>query len=181
MNVVATSIPDVLILQPQVFSDARGLFWESFNERRFFELTGIRATFVQDNHTRSVQGSLRGLHYQLHQPQGKLVRVVSGEIFDVAVDLRKSSPTFGRWAGAILSAENRQQMWIPAGFAHGFVVQSEYAEILYKVTNFYAPEYERSILWNDPDIGIDWPFGIPPLLSVKDQIASSLANAEVFA
>ncbi|MFC5476151.1 dTDP-4-dehydrorhamnose 3,5-epimerase [Paraherbaspirillum soli] len=181
MKAVATDIPEVLIFQPQIFSDARGLFWESFNERRFFELTGIKTAFVQDNHTKSVKDSLRGLHYQLHQPQGKLVRVVSGEIFDVAVDLRKSSPTFGRWVGAVLSAENRQQMWVPAGFAHGFVVQSESAEILYKVTDFYAPEYERTIRWNDPSIGIEWPIGISPLLSAKDQAAGSLTNAEVFA
>lgn len=181
MNVVVTSIPEVLIFKPRVVSDARGLFWETFNERRFFELTGSKTSFVQDNHTRSVKGSLRGLHYQLHQPQGKLVRVVSGEIFDVAVDLRRSSPTFGCWVGSMLSAENKLQMWIPPGFAHGFAVKSESAEILYKVTDFYAPEYEHTIAWSDPHIGIEWPIGTLPLLSIKDQTANTLVDSEVFA
>jgi dTDP-4-dehydrorhamnose 3,5-epimerase len=181
MKVVATAIPEVLIIEPKVFNDARGLFWESFNERRFFELTGIETTFVQDNHTISVKGALHGLHYQICQPQGKLVRVIAGKVFDVAVDLRKKSPTFGCWTGTTLSAENKLQMWIPAGFAHGFLVLSESAEFLYKVTDYYAPEYERAILWSDPVIGIDWPIDAPPLLSAKDQVASLLADAEVFA
>ncbi|HWW04935.1 dTDP-4-dehydrorhamnose 3,5-epimerase [Collimonas sp.] len=179
MNVVITSIPEVLILEPQVFGDARGLFWESFNARRFFELTGVQTAFVQDNHTKSIKGALRGLHYQISQPQGKLVRVAGGEVFDVAVDLRKSSPTFGQWTGTILSAENKRQMWIPAGFAHGFVALSENAEFLYKVTDYYAPQNERAILWNDPSLGINWPVE-SPLLSAKDQAASLLADAEVF-
>lgn len=180
MKVLASAIPDVLVIEPKVFSDERGLFWESFNERRFYELTGKKATFVQDNQTTSIKGALRGLHYQILHPQAKLVRVGVGEVFDVAVDLRKTSPTFGRWTGTILSAENKLQMWIPTGFAHGFVVMSDSAELLYKVTDYYAPQHERAILWNDPMIGIDWPLDAPPLLSAKDQAAKLFVGAEVF-
>ncbi len=181
MNVVPTSIPDLLIIEPKVFGDARGYFYESFNARRFTELTGINATFVQDNHSKSAKNVLRGLHYQVQQAQGKLVRVVAGEVFDVAVDIRKSSPTFGQWAGIKLSEENRRQIWIPPGFAHGFVVLSESAEFLYKTTDYWAPEFERTILWNDPTIGIEWPLDSAPLLSAKDQGGVYLAEAEVFA
>jgi dTDP-4-dehydrorhamnose 3,5-epimerase len=181
MKVIATALPDVLVIEPTVFADERGLFWESFNERRFFEATGLKPIFVQDNHTKSVKGALHGLHYQIRQTQAKLVRVVVGEVYDVAVDLRKSSPTFGRWTGTTLSAENKLQMWIPAGFAHGFVVRSGSAEFLYKVTDYYAPQHERSLLWSDPAIGIDWPIDTPPLLSAKDRAAKLLADAEVFA
>ncbi|MDT8406163.1 MAG: dTDP-4-dehydrorhamnose 3,5-epimerase [Methylococcales bacterium] len=181
MNVETTPLDGVLLLMPKVFGDARGFFMESFNARTFATLTGVSCAFVQDNHSRSQAGVLRGLHYQIRQPQGKLVRVVAGEIFDVAVDLRRQSPTFGRWVGYHLSAENRQQLWIPAGFGHGFVVTSEQAEVLYKTTDYYAPEHERCILWNDAQIGIDWPLTTPPLLSAKDQQGLSLAEAEVFA
>ncbi|MGB6055987.1 MAG: dTDP-4-dehydrorhamnose 3,5-epimerase [Burkholderiaceae bacterium] len=181
MHIVVTSIPDVLILEPKVFGDDRGFFYESFNRRHFQELTGIAADFVQDNHSKSARNVLRGLHYQIRQPQGKLVRVVAGEVFDVAVDIRKSSPTFGRWVGVALSAENKRQLWIPEGFAHGFVVTSESAEFLYKTTDYWAPEFERSILWNDPAIGIEWSLTTEPLLSDKDRIGTSLAEAEVFA
>lgn len=181
MKIVATDLPEVLVIEPQMFRDARGTFWESFNERRFFELTGLKTAFVQDNHTISVKGALRGLHYQIRQPQGKLVRVVAGKVFDVAVDLRKTSPAFGCWTATILSAENKLQMWIPAGFAHGFLVLSDSAEFLYKVTDYYAPEHERAIRWDDPVIGIDWPIKAAPLLSVKDQGALWLDDAEVFA
>jgi dTDP-4-dehydrorhamnose 3,5-epimerase len=180
MLIHTTAIPDVIIIEPKVFGDERGFFFESFNAKNFTEQTGIKADFVQDNHSKSAQGVLRGLHYQIQQPQGKLVRVVSGEVFDVAVDIRKKSPTFGKWVGAILSADNKRQLWIPPGFAHGFLVTSESAEFLYKTTDYYAPEYERSILWNDPAIGIEWPISDEPLLSNKDKIGKSLADAEVF-
>lgn len=180
MKIIPTSLADVLIIQPKVFSDIRGEFWESFNERQFFEVTGLQPTFVQDNHTISIKNTLRGLHYQLHRPQDKLVRVTVGSVFDVAVDLRKSSPDFGRWVGTILSAENKMQMWIPAGFAHGFFVLSESAEFLYKVTDYYAPQDECAIFWNDPSIGIAWPNENTPLLSAKDSAAKLLNDAEVF-
>ncbi|MDP3842570.1 MAG: dTDP-4-dehydrorhamnose 3,5-epimerase [Oxalobacteraceae bacterium] len=181
MQIQITAIPDLLIIEPKVFGDDRGFFYESFNERSFKELTGVTTSFVQDNHSKSAKNVLRGLHYQIQQPQGKLVRVVAGEVFDVAVDIRKSSPTFGRWVGVTLSAENKRQLWIPAGFAHGFVVTSESAEFLYKTTDYWAPEYERSILWNDPAIGIEWPMDAEPLLSGKDKVGKLLADAEVFA
>ncbi len=180
MHIQATSIPEVLILEPKVFGDDRGFFYESFNQRRFRELTGVDAEFVQDNHSKSTRHVLRGLHYQLRQPQGKLVRVVAGEVFDVAVDIRRNSPTFGKWAGAILSAENKRQMWIPPGFAHGFVVTSDSAEFLYKTTDYWAPEHERCIAWNDPAIGIEWPIDAAPFLSGKDQFGNLLANADLF-
>ncbi len=181
MKVIATSIPDVLLIESTVFGDERGFFFESFNEKKFAEVTGKSIKFVQDNHSKSACGVLRGLHYQIQQSQGKLVRVVSGEVFDVAVDLRKSSPTFGQWVGAVLSAENKRQMWVPEGFAHGFVVTSDTAEFLYKTTDYWAPEHERCIAWNDPAIGIDWPVNGMPTLSAKDQKGVSLADAEVFA
>jgi len=180
MYIERTSIPDVLVIEPKVFSDTRGFFFESFNTRHFTELTGIEVSFVQDNHSRSARGVLRGLHYQIQKPQGKLVRVIAGEVFDVAVDIRKSSPTFGQWVGALLSAENKRQRWIPAGFAHGFVVTSESAEFLYKTTDYWAPEFERCILWNDPALGIQWPLGVEPVLSSKDKAGELLAIAEVF-
>ena len=180
MKVVETSIPDVLIIEPKVFGDERGFFYESFNARAFAEATGVQRDFVQDNHSRSQRGVLRGLHYQIQQPQGKLVRVVAGEVFDVAVDLRKSSPSFGRWFGTHLSAQNQRQLWIPEGFAHGFVVLSESAEFLYKTTDYYAPEHERSLLWNDPELGIQWPFDEAPQLSAKDQAGKLLRDAELF-
>lgn len=180
MQAIATDIPDVWILEPRVFGDERGFFYESFNQRVFTQLTGVDAAFVQDNHSRSRRGVLRGLHYQIQQPQGKLVRVVAGEVFDVAVDIRRSSSTFGRWAGVQLSAENRRQLWIPPGFAHGFLVVSEYAEFLYKTTDYYAPEHERSILWNDAELGITWPLEGEPNLSAKDRVGIPLKEAEVF-
>ncbi len=180
MNVTTTEIPDVLILEPKVFGDDRGFFYESFNARRFEELTGVKRQFVQDNHSRSARNVLRGLHYQIQNPQGKLVRVVSGEVFDVAVDLRKQSPTFGRWVGVTLSAENKRQLWVPEGFAHGFVVTSEYAEFLYKTTDYWYAEHERSIAWNDPHIGIQWPITGQPALSVKDAAGVSFESAEVY-
>ncbi len=181
MLIQTTTIPDVLIIEPKVFGDERGFFYESFNTRSFAELTGIKANFVQDNHSKSAKGVLRGLHYQIQQPQGKLVRVVAGEVFDVAVDIRKHSPTFGQWVGVLLSGENKRQLWIPEGFAHGFLVTSESAEFLYKTTDYYAPEYERSILWNDSAIGVQWPLVGEPILSNKDKIGSLLSEAEVFA
>ncbi|MHA4867870.1 dTDP-4-dehydrorhamnose 3,5-epimerase [Duganella sp. PWIR1] len=182
MNVITTPLEGLLVLEPRVFGDDRGFFFESFNARRFAELTGVSAEFVQDNHSRSSKGVLRGLHYQIQQAQGKLVRATAGSVFDVAVDIRKSSPTFGQWYGCELSAENKRQMWIPAGFAHGFVVTSDSAEFLYKTTDYWAPEHERAILWNDPAVGIAWPaLDAAPLLSGKDQAASLLADAEVFA
>ncbi|MDR2625403.1 MAG: dTDP-4-dehydrorhamnose 3,5-epimerase [Zoogloeaceae bacterium] len=174
-------LPEVLLFTPRIFHDARGFFFESFNAREFAALSGLAFDFVQDNHSRSARHVLRGLHYQIRQPQGKLVRVTAGEVFDVAVDLRKSSPTFGRWVGARLSAENNCQMWIPPGFAHGFLCRSEYAEVLYKTTDYYAPKQERCLLWNDPAIGIDWPLASAlPVLSAKDQMGAPLAQAEVF-
>ncbi|MES2016816.1 MAG: dTDP-4-dehydrorhamnose 3,5-epimerase [Pseudomonadota bacterium] len=181
MQIHQTAIPDVLILEPKSYGDERGFFYESFNQRAFAELTGVKANFVQDNHSKSARNVLRGLHYQIEQAQGKLVRVVAGEVFDVAVDLRKSSPTFGHWVGAILSAENKRQLWVPQGFAHGFVVTSDSAEFLYKTTDYYAPQFERSIAWNDPAIGIEWPEGLVPVLSAKDQVGKLLADADVFA
>ncbi|NBV16343.1 dTDP-4-dehydrorhamnose 3,5-epimerase [Janthinobacterium sp.] len=181
MQIHTTAIPDVLIIEPKVFGDDRGFFYESFNEKRFQELTGVTANFVQDNHSKSAKNVLRGLHYQIQQAQGKLVRVVSGEVYDVAVDLRASSPTFGHWVGVTLSAENKRQLWIPEGFAHGFVVTSESAEFLYKTTNYWAPQFERSLLWNDPALGITWPLDGEPLLSGKDLQGTLLAAAEVFA
>ena len=180
MKVVETSIPDVLIIEPKVFGDERGFFYESFNAAAFEAATGLKRQFVQDNHSKSQRGVLRGLHYQIQQPQGKLVRVVAGEVFDVAVDLRKSSPSFGRWFGTHLSAQNQHQLWIPEGFAHGFVVLSETAEFLYKTTVYYAPEHERSLLWNDPELGIEWPFDEAPQLSAKDQAGKRLSDAELF-
>jgi dTDP-4-dehydrorhamnose 3,5-epimerase len=180
MRVVDTALPEVKLLEPKVFGDDRGFFLESYNRRLFAEL-GLPTDFVQDNHSRSQRHVLRGLHYQLRQPQGKLVRVVRGAVFDVAVDLRRASPNFGRWAGFELSEENKRMVWIPPGFGHGFLVLSESADFLYKATDFYAPEHERCVLWNDPAIGIDWPLGgAEPLLSGKDQAGLSLAEAEVF-
>ncbi len=181
MQVIQTAIADLLIIEPKVFGDARGFFFESFNQKVFESITGRSVNFVQDNHSRSARHVLRGLHYQINQPQGKLVRVVAGEVFDVAVDIRKSSPTFGLWEGVVLSAENKRMLWVPEGFAHGFVVLSEYAEFLYKTTNYWAPEYERSILWNDPDLAIDWHLDQnAPILSQKDQEGSFFAKAELF-
>ncbi|HEY9692065.1 MAG TPA: dTDP-4-dehydrorhamnose 3,5-epimerase [Oculatellaceae cyanobacterium] len=180
MNIVTTLIPDVLILEPKVFADDRGFFFESYNERLFSEKTQVKTYFVQDNHSFSKQNVLRGLHYQIQQPQGKLVRVISGSIFDVAVDLRQSSSTFGKWVSCILSAENKRQFWVPPGFAHGFLVVSEVAEVLYKTTADYAPQYDRTILWNDPDLKIDWQLSSPPLLSAKDQAGQLFKNAEVY-
>jgi dTDP-4-dehydrorhamnose 3,5-epimerase len=179
MNVQTTSIPDVLIIEPKVFGDERGFFMESFNEREMRRI-GIEAHFVQDNHSRSSRNVLRGLHYQIDRPQGKLVRVVSGRVFDVAVDLRRSSTTFGKWVGGELSAENKRIFWIPPGFAHGFVVLSERADCLYKATEYYAPASERTILWNDPEIGIEWPLDEEPILSAKDAAGISLRQSEVF-
>jgi dTDP-4-dehydrorhamnose 3,5-epimerase len=181
MNVIQTAIPGVVIIEPKVFGDDRGFFYESYNQQRFEELTGTAPVFVQDNHSRSARGVLRGLHYQIQQTQGKLVRVTSGEVFDVCVDLRRSSPTFGKSVSVILSAENHRQFWVPPGFAHGFLVTSDSAEFLYKTTDYYAPQYERSLLWNDPALGIDWPLQQEPLLSVKDKAGVPLASAEVFA
>ena len=180
MNIIKTAIPDVLIIEPKVFGDSRGFFFESHNQRRFEELTGISLPFVQDNHSRSARGVLRGLHYQIRQPQGKLVRVVAGEVFDVCVDMRRSSPTFGKSVSLLLSEENYRQLWIPPGFAHGFLVTSDTADFLYKTTDYYAPEHERSLLWNDPALGIEWPLQGEPVLSAKDKIATPLASAEVF-
>ncbi|RRW37621.1 dTDP-4-dehydrorhamnose 3,5-epimerase [Ectopseudomonas oleovorans] len=181
MKVITTALPEVLILEPQVFGDERGFFYESFNARRFAEATGVNREFVQDNHSRSACGVLRGLHYQLQQAQGKLVRVSAGEVYDVAVDVRRSSPNFGKWVGVHLSAKNKRQMWIPEGFAHGFLVLSEYAEFLYKTTDYYAPAHERCIRWDDPQLAIDWPLdGLSPQLSAKDQQGLSLTDAETF-
>jgi len=180
MKATPTAIPDVLVIEPKVFGDARGFFFESFNQKSFNEATGLNVAFVQDNHSRSAKGVLRGLHYQLQQPQGKLVRVVRGAVFDVAVDLRKSSATFGQWVGVELSEENHKQMWVPAGFAHGFLVLSETADFLYKTTAYYAPQHERSVAWNDPAIGIQWHCTEPPQLSDKDQLALPLSAAEHF-
>jgi len=180
MEAVKTSLQDVLIFEPKVFGDTRGFFFESFNARRFAELTGITTPFVQDNHSRSQKGVLRGLHYQIRQPQGKLVRVVAGDVYDVAVDLRRSSPGFGKWTGITLSAENKRIVWIPAGFAHGFVVLSDSAEFLYKTTDYWAPEHERCIRWNDSSLAIDWPVSGNVLVSAKDAQGVAFADAEVF-
>lgn len=181
MKVTACAIPGVILLEPKVLGDDRGFFFESFNQARFEAAIGRSVTFVQDNHSRSVKNVLRGLHYQIQQPQGKLVRIVAGTVFDVAVDIRRSSPTFGRWIGEILSAENKRQLWVPEGFAHGFVVLSDTAEFLYKTTAYYAPEHERCIAWNDPTIGIEWPVDGAPVLSAKDQQGKSFVEAEHFA
>jgi len=180
MKVQQTSIPDVLIIEPLVFSDERGFFFESFNQRRWRQQTGLDTVFVQENHSRSGKNVLRGLHYQIRQPQGKLVRVIAGEVFDVAVDIRKSSSTFGQWEGVVLSAENKKQFWVPEGFAHGFVVLSEVAEFLYLTTDYYAPEHERSIRWDDPRLNITWPHQGQPLLSDKDGEAVSLDEADLY-
>jgi dTDP-4-dehydrorhamnose 3,5-epimerase len=180
MKATPLAIPDVILFEPKVFGDDRGFFFESFNQLRFEEAVGRKVDFVQDNHSKSARHVLRGLHYQIQQAQGKLVRVVQGEVFDVAVDIRRTSPTCGQWVGAHLSGENKHQLWIPEGFAHGFLVLSESAEFLYKTTNYYAPAHERSIVWNDPDIGIQWPTDAVPLLSGKDQAGALLKNADLF-
>lgn len=180
MNVVATDLPGVLILEPKVFGDERGFFYESFNAKAFAQATGLDTQFVQDNHSRSQQGVLRGLHYQLENTQGKLVRVTAGEVLDVAVDIRRSSPHFGKWVAVRLSADNHRQLWVPEGFAHGFVVLSEFAEFLYKTTDYYTPSAERSIRWDDPDLAIDWQLDQAPRLSAKDEAASLLKDAQVF-
>lgn len=179
MEAIATAIPDVLLIQPKVFGDSRGFFFESWSERHFTRL-GIDARFVQDNHSRSGHGVVRGLHYQIRQPQGKLIRVCAGEIFDVVVDIRRSSPTFGKNVSVRLNGEDHRMLWVPPGFAHGFCVLSDYADVLYKSSDFYAPEHERSILWNDPAIGIDWPLTGEPILSAKDRIGKPLREAELF-
>jgi len=181
MRVTPTAIADVLLIEPRVFGDERGFFFESYNARAFRQATGLNVSFVQDNHSRSARGVLRGLHYQIHRPQGKLVRVVRGSVYDVAVDLRRSSPTFGRWVGVELSEHNHRQLWIPPGFAHGFVVTSESADFLYKTTDYYAPEHERCIAWNDPALGIAWPLDVAPQLSAKDRAGLLLAQAETYA
>jgi dTDP-4-dehydrorhamnose 3,5-epimerase len=181
MKALPLDIPAVVLIEPTVFSDERGFFLESYNRRAFEQMVGASVDFVQDNHSRSVRNVLRGLHYQLHEPQGKLVRVAQGEVFDVAVDLRRNSPHFGRWVGAILSAENKRQLWIPEGFAHGFVVLSDTAELLYKATRYYAPAHERCIAWDDESLAIDWPDGIDPILSPKDRQGKRLEEAEVYA
>ncbi|NHV27404.1 dTDP-4-dehydrorhamnose 3,5-epimerase [Burkholderia sp. D-99] len=180
MNIVETNIPDLKIIEPRVFGDERGFFFESFNQNKFVEAIGRDAAFVQDNHSKSAKNVLRGLHYQIQHTQAKLVRVVSGEVFDVAVDLRRSSPTFGQWVGVTLSAENNRQLWIPEGFAHGFVVTSSSAEFLYKTTDYWYPEYEKTILWNDPQLNIDWPLGDTPVVSTKDQQGVPFATADLF-
>ena len=180
MNIIPTEIPDILIIEPRVFEDQRGFFYESYNAKGFQEKIGVDLHFVQDNHSRSAKNVLRGLHYQIQQPQGKLVRVVAGEVFDVAVDLRKSSPTFGQWVGTLLSAENKRQLWVPAGFAHGFCVVSEFTEVLYKTTDYYAPQHERCVLWNDSDLGVAWPLTETPIVSAKDQAGVPFKDAEVF-
>jgi len=179
-KVTACRLPEVLIIEPKIFGDERGFFFESFNAKAFAHAIGLEASFVQDNHSKSERGVLRGLHYQLQQPQGKLIRVAYGEIYDVAVDIRSGSPTFGQWVGVTLSAENKKQLWIPGNFAHGFVVVSDTAEVLYKTTDYYAPEHERSIRWDDPDLAINWPVdALPPKLSARDADALSLADAEL--
>lgn len=180
MKVIQTKIPDVLIIEPQVYGDDRGFFLESFNAQKFAAETGVTLDFVQDNHSRSGKNVLRGLHYQIQQAQGKLVRVVLGEVLDVAVDMRQSSATFGQWVSCVLSAENKKQFWIPPGFAHGFLVLSDSADFLYKTTDYYAPQYERSLLWNDPELNIDWLITEEPILSAKDKAASPLKTAELF-
>ncbi|MBM9519797.1 dTDP-4-dehydrorhamnose 3,5-epimerase [Desulforhopalus vacuolatus] len=180
MKITPTRIPEVLIIEPQVFGDQRGFFFESFNQRDWEKETGLKTVFVQDNHSRSTKGVLRGLHYQIRHAQGKLVRVLVGEVFDVAVDIRRSSPTFGQWVGVKLSAENKKQLWVPAGFAHGFAVLSDEAEFLYRTTDYWAPEYERGIKWNDSTIGVDWPVDFTPLLSEKDEKGIAFIDAEVY-
>ncbi|MNN10308.1 dTDP-4-dehydrorhamnose 3,5-epimerase [compost metagenome] len=180
MKATRLAIPEVVLIEPKVFGDDRGFFFESFNHQQFEEAIGRPVKFVQDNHSRSAKGVLRGLHYQIVQPQGKLVRVVSGEVFDVAVDIRRSSPTFGQWVGEYLSGENKRQLWVPEGFAHGFVVLSDHAEFLYKTTDYYAPSHERCILWNDPDLAIAWPGSGEPTLSAKDANGSRFGSAEVY-
>ena len=180
MKATPLAIPDVFLIEPTVFGDERGFFFESFNHAQFEEAIGRKVNFVQDNHSRSAKNVLRGLHYQIQQPQGKLVRVVLGEVFDVAVDIRKSSPTFGKWVGEILSAENKKQLWIPEGFAHGFVVLSESADFLYKTTDYWAPEHERCIIWNDPDLGVDWPITSAPVVSEKDRVGVLLKESVCF-
>lgn len=181
MKVIHTALPDVLVIEPKIFGDERGFFYESFNAQKFQALTGLQVDFVQDNHSLSGKNVLRGMHYQIRQAQGKLVRVIAGEVYDVAVDLRKGSAQFGKWVGATLSAENHRQMWIPPGFAHGFLVMSDKAEFLYKTTDYWAPEHERCLMWNDPDVGIDWPLMEAPILSAKDQLGKSIGVAETFA
>lgn len=181
MKFTRLAIPDVIVFEPKVFGDERGFFFESFNQRAFEEAVGKQVSFVQDNHSKSAKNVLRGLHYQIQQPQGKLVRVVQGEVFDVAVDIRKSSPTFGQWVGEVLSAENKKQLWVPEGFAHGFVTLSDSAEFLYKTTNYYAPEHERSIAWNDEAIDVNWMITSSPVVSTKDDAGLPLSQADVFA
>ena len=180
MNVIQTDLPDVLIIEPKVFGDERGFFFESFNARAFADTTGLTPAFVQDNHSRSLKNVLRGLHYQIRHPQGKLIRVIAGAIFDVAVDLRRNSKTLGKWVATTLSADNKRMLWIPPGFGHGFVVTGESAEVLYKTTDYWAPEHERCIAWNDPRLGIDWPLQGTPIVSAKDQQGSAFDNAELF-
>ena len=182
MNVISTSISEVLVIEPKVFGDSRGFFFESFNHKNFNQATGLDVKFVQDNHSRSVKGVLRGLHYQIRQPQGKLVRVVRGQVFDVAVDIRRSSPTFGQWVGVELTEDNYRQLWVPPGFAHGFYVLSDTADFLYKTTDYYFPDLERSLLWNDPAVAVSWPIqaDVSPIISAKDKIAPKLTDAELF-
>ena len=180
MQVIKTALADVLILEPKVFGDDRGFFYESYNQQTFEQLTGVKAEFVQDNHSKSAANVLRGLHYQIQQPQAKLVRVTHGAVFDVAVDIRRQSASFGQWVGVVLSAENKRQMWVPAGFAHGFLVLEDNTEFLYKTTDYYAPQHERCLRWDDPAISIDWPLTATPNLSAKDQLGLNLAQAEVF-
>lgn len=180
MKVTPTGIPDVLLIEPQVFGDERGFFFESYNEYDFSEKSGLKVRFVQDNHSRSTHNVLRGLHYQIRQPQGKLIRVIVGEVFDVAVDLRRSSPTFGRWTTTTLSAENRHLLWIPPGFAHGFLVTGDCAEVLYKTTDYWAPAHERCLAWQDPQLAINWPLQGAPIVSAKDQLGLALRDAETF-
>lgn len=180
MKVIETRIPDVLLIEPKVFGDERGFFYESFNAQMFEEMTGVKTQFVQDNHSKSVQHVLRGLHYQTKQVQGKLVRAIQGEVFDVALDVRRSSPTYGQWVGEVLSAENKRMMWVPPGFAHGFLVMSDTAEFLYKTTDFYAPDHEQIIVWNDPDIAIEWPIDVEPAVSSKDAAGNRFKDAIVF-
>ena len=180
MNVIKTKIPEVIIFEPEVFIDERGFFFESFNQQKFLEAANLNIHFVQDNHSKSAKNVLRGLHYQIEHAQGKLVRVTQGEVFDVAVDMRASSPTFGQWVGTHLSAENKRQMWVPPGFAHGFLVLSDFAEFLYKTTDFYAPQHECCLMWNEPSIGVEWPLQGMPLLSAKDQLGFNLQDAKKF-
>lgn len=180
IRIIPTDLPDVLLIEPNVFGDERGFFFESFNQRDFEMATGTKLRFVQDNHSRSARHVLRGIHYQIRQPQGKLVRCAQGEVFDIAVDLRRQSKTFGQWTGAVLTSENKRQLWIPEGFGHAFLVLSESAEFLYKTTDYYAPEHERCIIWSDPDIAVDWPLLTEPVLSAKDAGGVRLRNAEIF-